>query len=342
MNEACIPVLQVDTPSTDLWTNGFFHLAARHPAVTLKLREVLRACQSPLGSYLADIRQDSDPCDFTKEQVAEVEKAIFDHHKLKNAILPLRILKDAVYQLNRGLQKCIPSPMLVDRLLKDPNLLTEEFPRAQKVVGIWLEAEQRWIDYCCSWDSAERSKPIRWEMAIAFAALHAGNLSIGRAVALAEALVEPRRFFACSQYRAYADLPVAIGEGADYLFSRWYPNNPTLLLMSRVAPAEVQRAISECSPPGVKRSERHGRIAQKIIDGINSEFSRVGVECSSLPITKGFSCEHRSLTSFQTRLHACRFRHWQAPQSTSASIRNRPNQRRSCGGNGTKHRQLRG
>jgi hypothetical protein len=107
-------------------------LAARHPAVTSELREVLRACESPLGAYLAEAELDDVPRDSTKEQVKKVEKAIFNHFKPKKAILPLRILKDAVYQLNRGLQKCIPTPKLVDRLQKDPNLLTEELPRARK------------------------------------------------------------------------------------------------------------------------------------------------------------------------------------------------------------------
>jgi hypothetical protein len=120
-------------------------------------------------------------------------------------------------------------------------------------------------------------------MVLAVAGLHDGNLSVGRAVALAESLAGPDRFLACSRNRAYADLPVEIGERSDYLFTRWYPSNPTLLLMTRVDPAEVQSAISECSPPGVKRSDRRGRIAQRIIDGINREFSRAGVDRSNQP-----------------------------------------------------------
>jgi integrase len=198
-------------------------------------------------------------------------------------ILPLRILKDAVYQLNRDKQKCIPTPTLVDRLLKDPNLLTEEFPGAQEAADIWLKAERKWTERCSDWDSAERNQPVAWEMVIAFAALHSGNLSIGRAVALAEALAEPQRFFACSKIRVYADLPIATGTGTDYLLMRWYPDNSTQLLMSRINPAEVQRVISECSRPGLKRADRNRLIAQRIVDGINRELIRAGGERPSQP-----------------------------------------------------------
>jgi integrase len=283
MTETCLVDSPVATESTDLWTNGFFHVAFRHPALTSEIREVLRACGSSLGTYLADVKLDNVRRAFNKEQVAEVEKAIFDHFKLKKAILPLRILKDAVYQLNRGKQKCIPMPRLVDRLEKDPNLLTEEFPHAQETMDIWLKAERKWTERCSDWDSAERNQPVAWEMLIAFAAFHSGNLSVGRAVALAEALAEPQRFFACSETRAYADLPIATGTGTDYLFMRWYPDNSTQLLMSRVNPAEVQRVISECSRPGLKRADRNSLIAQRIIDGINRELGRAGVERSSQP-----------------------------------------------------------
>ncbi len=283
MTEASLAESQIAAKSKDLWTNGFFHVAFRHPAVTSEVRKALRSCESALGAYLADVELDDIPRDFTKEQVAEVEKAVFNHFELKKAILLLRILKDAVYQLNREKQKCIPTPTLVDRLLKDPNLLTEEFPGAQEAVAIWLEAEQKWIENCCGWNGAERNQPVAWELVIAHAAFHSGNLDVRRAVALAESLAEPRRFFACSQNRAYADLPVEIGEGSDYLFTRWYPVNPTLLLIPRVDPAEVKTSISECSSPGAKRSDRRGRIAQRIVDGINREFSRVGVPQSSQP-----------------------------------------------------------
>ena len=283
MSEACVSELAVVTESKDLWTNGFFRLALQHAKETSEIREVLRACQSPLGAYLADVEPDNISRDFTREQVTEVEKAIFNHFKPKRAILPLRILKDAVYQLNRGMQKCIPMPRWADRLQKDPNLLTEEFTDAQETAAIWLKAEQELVDNCCGWSGAERNQPVAWEVVIAQAAFHSGNLDVRRAVALTESLAEPRSFFACSQNRAYADLPLEIGEGSDYLFTRWYPINPTLLLISRVDPAEVKTAISECSPPGAKRSDRRARIAQRIVDGINREFSRAGVPQSSQP-----------------------------------------------------------
>jgi integrase len=224
---------------------------------------------------LADVNSDSPSCGFTKGDIREVEKQIVDHYKHSKADAPLQLLKQVVVQLNQRLQKCIPVPTLLDKLRADPNLLLKEFPQAQKSTDIWLEAERKWLDQCCALDRNPSLEPIAWEMGIAFAALHAGVLNVGFAVALAEALANPRHYFACSEYRAYGDLQVQ-GQ-AGYPLTRWYPNDRTLLLLSRVKQEEVQTAIARCCPAAVDQAERRRRIAKAIMDGINREFRRLGV-----------------------------------------------------------------
>lgn len=269
--------------STDLWSNGFLRLKPDSSHLQSELRDLMRSCASSLGPYLADVNSDSPSCGFTKSDIREVEKHIVDHYKPSKADAPLQLLKTIVVQLNQRLQKCIPLPTLLDKLRADPNLLSKDFPHAQKSTDIWLEAEGKWLNHCCALGRSARCEPIAWEMCIAFAALHAGVLNVGFAVALAEALANPRQYFACSEYRAYGDLQIQ-GQGG-YPLTRWYPDDRTLLLLSRVAQDEVRTAIARCCPTPVDQSQRRRRIAKAIMDGINREFRRLGVYPEFQPLS---------------------------------------------------------
>jgi integrase len=232
---------------------------------------------------LADVKLDSPSGGFTKADIRTVEKEIVDHYKKEKSKAPLllRILKQVVMRLNRHLQKCIPSPTLLDRMRADPNLITKEFPLAQSSVGIWLEAEREWLAQCCGRDAKPNREPIAWEMVIAFAAFHGGALGVGFAVALAEALANPRRYFACSEYRAYGDLQIQAKAG--YPLTRWYPDDRLLLLMSRIEPRDVLKEIEHSCPPKATQAVRSRCIAKTIMEGINWELRRFEVHPAFQP-----------------------------------------------------------
>lgn len=260
--------------SADLWSD-FFRLHIDSAALIPELRALLRSCPAKLGPYLADVKADSPSGGFTKDDIRAVEKHIYNHYKHRKAIVPLQILRQVVLQLNQRLQKCIPSPTLLDRMRADPNLITKEFPLAQSSVDMWLAAEREWLAQCCRRDAKPSREPIAWEMAIAFAAFHGGVLSVGFAVALAEALANPRCYFACSEYRAYGDLQIQAKAG--YPLTRWYPDDRLLLLMSRIEPGDVLKAIERSCPPKATQTVRSRCIAKTIMDGINRELRRYEV-----------------------------------------------------------------
>jgi integrase len=273
--------------STDLWSTDLFRLHVDLATQITGLRELLRTCSSDLGHYLADVKSDSPFGGFTKDDIRAVEKEIVDHCKKEKdkARILLRILKQIVSQLNRHFQKCIPSPTLLDRMRADPNLLTKEFPVAQRSVGIWIDAERDWLAQTSGRDDNSNSEPIAWEMVVAFAALHSGGLSVGFAAALADALADPHRYFACSKYRAYGDFQIQGKVG--YPLTRWYPDDRLLLLMSRVEPKDVRNALEHCSRPNATQKERRRCIAKTIMEGINRELRRFKVHPAFQPRSLG-------------------------------------------------------
>jgi hypothetical protein len=236
-----------------LWDIGFFRLSLSKQAAVPHLRATLRKCANPLGPFLADVSRKSSQEKFGKSDVAAVESHLIDEYGKQGALVPLRILKGAIFNLNRHYQKGIPRLARLERLTKDPNLLPKNLSEVQRRVATWVQAEKRWLEQCSESTGDEGvsdstdTGPFAWQMVIASAALHGGLVNVDRAVALARAMADPQQHFGCSTIRGYADLVLMTSRGRNEEIIRWYPDGRLLLLISRVSPDEVKKAIAHSS-----------------------------------------------------------------------------------------------
>jgi hypothetical protein len=285
MNQAVMQD-QTDRSQADLWLSGIFPWTAKEKELLPEIREKLRSYDSDLGRYLADVSADSEPGEFRVPDISKLEKLVIKDYGKNGSIRYLRILDKVILHLNRKYQKSIPRPRHLKNLEQDANVFLEGNATAHQSVHEWLKADAHWS---YGWIGRkgiagikiDRPPHFNWEMVIVSAALHCGIVSLDSAVALVDALCDPRQYFACSEIRAYADLRLHLNTGKDVLIRRWYPDDLLLLLMSKINPVSVRSAIGAYD--NLTPRKRKQLIGGVILNEFAAELRRQRIATTFLP-----------------------------------------------------------
>lgn len=278
----------MSNPETDPWNSRSIAWSRDEKALLPEFREHLRGYDSGLANSLANNPRGITPGTFEASDTRAVEAFIRKDYGKKKSIPYQKILYKLIKFLNRKFELSIPLPTSHRRAGQEANIFVKDNATAHNRVHEWLKAEARWSNKWIGPTSPAARKRrttgvFAWEMVIVSAALHGGIVSTDSAIALVEALADPKKYFACSENRAYADLLLLLNNGKDVLIRRWYPDSHLLLLMAKVNPEAVQLAISVFRND--RQRDRKKEIGDLVIKALQTEFKRQHLAAELLPKT---------------------------------------------------------
>lgn len=279
----------MSNPETiDPWDKGSIAWNREENGLLPEFREHLRGYGSELANSLANNPLSIPPGRFKLEDTRVLEALIRKDYGKKKSIPYQKILYKLIRFLNRKLELSIPPPTSHRRAGQEANIFLRDNATAHDHVHEWLKAEARWSNKWIGPNSPTARKKrstgfFAWEMVIVSAALHGGIVSTDSAIALVDALAEPKKYFACSKNRAYADLLLLLNNGKDVLVRRWYPDSHLLLLMAKVNSEAVRSAISVFRND--RQRDRKKLIGGLVIKALKAEFNRQHLAEELLPKT---------------------------------------------------------